>query len=112
MTPQVTAAVSTAGNVDTWVFTNNTASVIDTHLLVVLTNVAAGITVDATSKTTGTALPGGTSSGEPAGEPYYRIFLPSGVLSPGQSVSQTVTRTGGGFSSSYTPKLFSGQGKP
>jgi hypothetical protein len=48
----------------------------------------------------------------PAGEPYYRIFLPGGVLDPGQSVSVTVTRTGDGSSSSYTPKLLSGQGRP
>src|SRR5205823_5410143 len=109
---QVATTVSTAGNADTWVFTNNTASVIDTHLLVVLTNLAAGVTVDAASKTTGTALPGGATSGEPSGEPYYRIFLPGGVLNPGQSVALTVTRTGGGSSSSYKPKLLSGQGKP
>ncbi len=109
---QVTTSVSTAGNVDTWVITNSSASVIDTHLLVVLTNLTSGVTVDAASKTTGAALPGGASSGEPAGEPYYRVFLPSGVLDPGQSISVTVTRTGGGSSSSYTPKLLSGQGKP
>ena len=85
---------------------------IDTHLLVILTNLAAGVQVDAISKTTGEARPGGTSSGEPAGEPYYRIYLPNGVLDPGQSTSLTVTRTGGGSSASYTLKLLSGQGKP
>jgi hypothetical protein len=112
VTPQVTLAPSSTGNTDTWLITNRSASVIDTHLLVILTNLAAEVTVDATSKTTGQALPGGTSSGEPAGEPYYRIYLPNGVLNPGQSTSLTVTRTGGGASTSYTPKLLSGQGKP
>jgi hypothetical protein len=103
VTSRVKTAVSTVGNADTWVINNNSTSVIDTHLLVVLTNLAPGVTVDATSKTTGTALPGGTSSGERAGEPYYRIFLPDGVLNPGQSISLTVIRTGGS-SSSYTLK--------
>jgi hypothetical protein len=109
---QITTTVSTVGTADTWVITNGSASVIDTHLLVVLTNLAPGVTVDATAKTTGTALPGGTSSGEPAGEPYYRVFLPGGVLLPGESISVTVTRTGGGSGSSYTPKVLSGQGAP
>jgi cytochrome c peroxidase len=112
VTPQVTLAPSSTGNTDTWLITNRSASVIDTHLLVILTNLAAGVTVDTTSNTTGQALPGGTSSGEPAGEPYYRIYLPNGVLNPGQSTSLTVTRTGGGASTSYTLKLLSGQGKP
>jgi len=112
VTSQVTMTPTTAGNQDTWLVTNSSAAVIDTHLLVILTNLAPGVTVDAASKTTGQALPGGKASGEPAGEPYYRVFLPSGVLNPGQSVALTVTRTGGGSSASYTPRLLSGQGKP
>jgi hypothetical protein len=112
VTPRVTMTPTTAGTQDTWLITNTSAAVIDTHLLVIVTNLAAGVTVDATAKTTGVALPGGTSSGEPAGEPYYRVFLPSGVLNPGQSVSLTVTRAGGGSSASYALRLLSGQGKP
>jgi len=112
VTSQVTMTPTTAGNEDMWLITNSSAEVIDTHLLVILTNLAAGVTVDAVSKTTGQALPGGKSSGEPVGEPYYRVFLPSGVLNPGQSVALTVTRTGGGSSASYALKLLSGQGKP
>jgi Di-haem cytochrome c peroxidase len=112
VTAQATLSAKTVGNTDTWLITNRSTSVIDTHLLVIVTNLAAGITVDSTLKTTGAALPGGTSSGEPAGEAYYRVFLPSGVLNPGQSISVPVTRTGGGTSASYTLKLLSGQGKP
>ena len=112
VTPQVATTVATVGNVDTWVITNTSAALIDTHLMVVLKDLAPGVTVDAAAKTTGEALQGGTSSGEPAGEPYYRVFLPSGVLEPGQSIAVTVTRKGGGSSASYTPKLLSGQGKP
>ena len=91
--------VSSAGSQDTWLITNTSNSVIDTHLLVIVTGLAAGVTVDAKDKTT-------------AGEPYYRMFLPDGVLNPGQSISRTVVRTGGGSSSSYMFLLKSGQGKP
>jgi hypothetical protein len=65
---------------------------------VIVTGLPAGVTVDAKEKTT-------------AGEPYYRVFLPDGVLNPGQSISRMVVRTGGGSSNSYTFQLKSGQGK-
>ena len=64
----------------------------------IVTGLPVGVTVDAKEKTTG-------------GEPYYRVFLPGGVLNPGQSISRTVVRTGGGSSSSYLFQLKSGQGK-
>jgi hypothetical protein len=66
---------------------------------VIVTGLPAGVTVDAKEQTA-------------AGEPYYRMFLPDGVLNPGQSISRTVVRAGGGSSSSYTFELKSGQGKP
>ena len=90
---------STSGNQDVWLITNTSSAVIDTHLLVVVSGLPAGIAVDAKEKTT-------------AGKPYYRKFLPEGVLNPGQSISATVVRTGGGSGSSYTLQLLSGQGKP
>ena len=90
---------SSSGNQDVWLITNTSGSVIDTHLLLVVNGLPAGVTIDAAEKTK-------------AGQPYYRMFLPEGVLNPGQSVSRTVTRTGGGASSSYTFQLLSGQGKP
>jgi hypothetical protein len=100
VTAQVTVKLSSSsGNQDMWLITNTGASVIDTHLLVVVNGLPAGITVDAKETTT-------------TGKPYYRMFLPDGVLSPGQSLSRTVVRTGGGSSSSYTFQLMSGQGKP
>ena len=89
---------SSSGNQDEWLITNTSNSVIDTHLLIIVTGLPAGVTVDA-AETTKT------------GQPYYRMFLPEGVLSPGQSLSRTVVRTGGGSSSSYTLQLMSGQGK-
>jgi hypothetical protein len=100
VTPQVQVQlISSAGNQDEWLITNMSSAVIDTHLLVIVTGLPAGVTVNAKETTT-------------AGQPYYRMFLPDGVLSPGQSLSRTVVRTGGGSSSSYTFQLMSGQGKP
>jgi hypothetical protein len=112
VTSQVSMAVSTIGNVDTWVITNNSTAVIDTNLLAVVKGLPAGVTVNTMERTTAQALPGGTTAGEPAGLPYYRMFLPDGVLSPGQSISLAVTRSGGGSSGAYSWKLYSGQGKP
>src|SRR6185436_13413805 len=110
VTARVATSVSTVGNTDTWIITNKSGSVIDTNLLAVVKGLPAGITVDAKELTTNQTLPGGTASGEAAGQPYYRIFLPDGVLNPGQAVSIAVTRTGGGSSGSYGWKLYSGQG--
>jgi hypothetical protein len=100
VTPQASVQLSSSsGNKDVWLITNTSNSVIDTHLLVIVTGLPAGVTVDAKETTT-------------TGKPYYRMFLPDGVLKPGQSFSTTVARAGGGSSNSYTFQLMSGQGKP
>jgi cytochrome c peroxidase len=113
VTAQATVTLSSSsGNEDTWLITNTSNSVIDTHLLVIVTGLPAGVTVNATSTATGQAAPGGLPSGLSPGLPYYRVFLPQGELNPGQSISRTVVRSGGGSSTSYTLKLLSGQGKP
>lgn len=111
VTAQADMKVSTNGSQDTWVISNISGSVIDTHLLVIVTGLAPGVTVDAPETTTNKALPGGVASGEPVGEPVYRVFLPNGVLEPGASVSVDIVRSGGS-SGSYKLKLLSGQGKP
>jgi len=90
---------SSSGQQDAWVITNTSSSVIDTHLLVIVTGLPAGVTIsNASSKTK-------------SGEPYFRVFLPNGVMNPGQSIGVNVVRSGGS-SGSYTFKLSSGQGKP
>jgi cytochrome c peroxidase len=100
VTPRASVQLSqSSGNQDEWLITNTSSSVIDTHLLVIVSGLPAGVTVDASENTK-------------AGQPCYRMFLPGGVLNPGQSVARTVIRTGGGSSSSYTFQLLSGQGKP
>jgi cytochrome c peroxidase len=111
VTARVSLFVSSVGSTDTWVVTNASDSVIDTHLLVIVKDLATGVTVDAAEQTLNQALPGGSASGEPVGEPVYRVFLPDGVLNPGASISVDIVRTGGS-SRSYYLKLLSGQGNP
>jgi len=111
VTARVDMRVTTSGTTDTWVITNKSGSVIDTHLLVIVKGLPAGVTVNATEQTRNSARPGGVASGEAAGQPFYRMFLTDGVLNKGASTSVTIVRTGGS-SSSYQLKLLSGQGTP
>jgi hypothetical protein len=50
------------------------------------------------------------------GDPYIRVFLPNGVLQPGQTIAQTTIfkRQGGSNAPTinYVLDLLSGQGKP
>lgn len=112
VTARVATSAATNGNTDTWIITNKSGSFIDTNLLVIVKGLPAGITVNAKAMTANQARPGGTASGEAAGQPFYRMFLPDGGLNPGQSVQLAITRTGGGSSNSYGLKFYSGQGKP
>ncbi len=90
---------STTGNEDTWVIKNASDTVIDTHLLVIVTNLPAGVTVtNATGMTQ-------------AKEPYFRNFLPNGVLETAKTITLKVVRSGG-MSTSYGFKFVSGQGAP
>ncbi len=90
---------SSSGEQDEWVIANTGNTVIDTHLLVIVTGLPSGVTIRNTTSTTKN------------GEPYFRVFLPDGVLNPGQSIALNVTRSGGS-SDAYSFKLMSGQGKP
>jgi hypothetical protein len=80
--------------------TNDSASVVDTHLLIVVQGLpgrarlanASGLTSD--------------------GNPFVRVFLDDGVLVPGQSIVQGLRFVGGGARPSYALRLLSGQGTP
>jgi hypothetical protein len=94
---------------DVYEITNSNAStVIDTHLLIVVKGLSSHFKLENASGTTS------------AGNPYIRVFLPHGVLEPGQSISQTLIFTrregeGGGRPipvGGYTLSLLSGQGNP
>lgn len=83
--------------------TNNSSSVIDTHLLVVVQGLPSNVRMVNASGTT------------QAGQPYLRVFLPQGELAPGQSTTQALrfARDGGGSGGvNYTLRLLSGQGQP
>jgi len=87
---------------DAYRITNNSTSVVDTHLLIVVEGLDRRIQmVNASGATSG-------------GDPYLRVFLPDGVLSPGQSIDESLVfqRRSNAPPVSYTLRLLSGQGNP
>jgi hypothetical protein len=89
---------------DLYNITNISASVVDTNLLIVVQGLASGIQLENASGATST------------GHPYIRVFLPNGVLQPGQNIVQTLIFKGLGGNNappvSYSLDLLSGQGNP
>lgn len=86
---------------DIYKISNNSESVVDTHLLIVVKDLPANIEL---LNATGT-----TSDGDP----FIRVFLDNGVLSPGQSISEELRfRRQHGASIDYNLALLSGQGMP
>ena len=85
-----------------WRFTNTSESVVDTHLLVIVSGLPANVRLLNASGTT------------KSGEPYLRVFLPDGVLNPKQSITSELVfdRVPGSAASSYAITLLSGQGNP
>jgi Di-haem cytochrome c peroxidase len=82
--------------------TNRSASVIDTHLLIVVKGLSSKIRLVNASGTTGN------------GDPYVRVFLKDGVLAPGGDLTQSLRfeRDSHFPALSYTLQLLSGQGNP
>ena len=87
---------------DEYKITNNSSSIVDTHLLIVVQGLSDQIRMENASGITST------------GDPYLRVFLPDGVLLPGQSSVSTLRfkRHGHAPPVSYTLRLLSGQGNP
>jgi cytochrome c peroxidase len=87
---------------DVYEITNNSSSIVDTHLLMIARGLSFQVEMENAS--------GRTS----AGEPYRRVFLPNGVLLPGQSIFQTLLfkQHPHDPTVSYTLVLLSGQGNP
>ena len=87
---------------DVYKITNNSSSIVDTHLLMVAQGLSDQIRLENASGITST------------GDPYLRVFLPDGVLLPGQSIVQTLRfqQQSQALPVSYTLKLLSGQGNP
>ena len=87
---------------DEYEISNNSSSIVDTHLLIVVEGLSDQVRLVNASGTTST------------GDPYLRVFLPDGVLLPGQSIVKTLrfARQRNAQPVSYTLKLLSGQGNP
>jgi cytochrome c peroxidase len=82
--------------------TNTSDSIVDTHLLIIVSGLPAKIQLKNASGTTR------------RGDPYIRVFLPDGVLQPGQRIAQRFVFSDGSQSTpaSYGITLLSGQGNP
>ena len=82
--------------------TNNGTSPVDTHLLVIARGLSFQVEMTNASGTTST------------GDPYRRVFLPNGVLTPGQSIDVTLRfrRHRQSPPVSFMLMLLSGQGSP
>jgi len=91
---------------DRYRITNNSTSIVDTHLLLIAKSLSNGVRLVNAS---------GVTSG---GEPYLRVFLPEGVLMPGQSIERALTFQRPPRSErerpryTYTLNALSGQGNP
>ena len=94
---------SSQPNADTFSIKNISTSIIDTHLLLIPQGLPPGTQL--LNKNSGT-----TSTGAP----YLRVFLPNGVLLPGQSIVETLRfkRPDGSQLPRFQLKLLSGQGNP
>jgi hypothetical protein len=82
--------------------TNSGTAAVDTHLLMIASGLSFDIEMTNASGTTS------------AGDPYRRVFLPNGVLTPGQSIDVTLRfrRHRRSPPVSFTLTLLSGQGNP
>jgi cytochrome c peroxidase len=87
---------------DVYRLTNTSDAVVDTHLLIIVGGLRAGVRLQNESGTTHN------------GEPYIRVFLPDGVLKPGQQITQRLVFSGAIRTRlpAYGITLLSGQGSP
>jgi cytochrome c peroxidase len=87
---------------DVYRITNNSSSIVDTHLLLIARGLPDRITMENASDATSNQYP------------YLRVFLPNGVLLPGQSTVQRLVfkRQGNAAPVSYVLTALSGQGNP
>jgi cytochrome c peroxidase len=90
---------------DEYRLTNISSSIVDTHLLIVVQGLSQQIRLANASGTT------------KEGDPYLRVFLPKGVLTPGESINRTLkfeqpASIRNAVPVQYTLKLLSGQGTP
>ena len=86
---------------DEYRITNTSASIIDTHLLIIAKGLPRSVELANASGVTKT------------GDPYLRVYLKDGVIMPGQSIVANLNFKGNrGAPVSYSLQLLSGQGQP
>ncbi|MBS1826613.1 MAG: hypothetical protein JST93_14960 [Acidobacteria bacterium] len=102
VTPVESNRVGAGRQEDVYRITNNTAAPVDTHLLLIVRGVGDQVQLENGSGRTGSR------------EPYQRLFLPDGVLMPGQSITtRLLFRQQPQLPSlSYGLTVLSGQGTP
>ncbi len=102
LTAELTDSSGGRREVNDYEIRNTSSSIVDTHLLVIARGLSQGIRLKNASGTTS------------SGDPYLRVFLPDGVLLPGQSISVRLVfkRRRNAPQASYTLTFLSGQGKP
>jgi cytochrome c peroxidase len=102
VTPLVTTQITNGNGSDMLTLTNNSSSVVDTHLLVIVQGLPEGMKLSNAS--------GMTKNGDP----YLRVFLKDGVLNPGESINEELQFEGSSdeMKASYRLTLLSGQGNP
>jgi hypothetical protein len=94
--------------VDTYKITNistatDVSGIVDTNLLIIPQGLPNGVQLE------------NASAISSSGKPYLRVFLPNGVLNPGQSIVERLIfdkRQPDSRPVSYTLDFLSGQGKP
>lgn len=85
--------------------TNISSEPVDTHLIICFMTMTAGVTV--------MGAEGVTRTTPVAGVPYLRVFVPGGVIQPGEVMDLTVRLSApAALDVSYTLDMLSGQGKP
>lgn len=100
-TADAVAASEHSRQEDELTITNSSDAVVDTHLLVIVQGLPAGVQL--------TNASGMTNNGEP----YIRLFLNNGVLLPGQHTAVDLKfKRSGHAPVNYTLKFLSGQGNP
>ena len=99
---QMTKSYAGDDEIDTYQISNKSASIVDTHLLVIVHGLSKQSRLENAS--------GVTSSGDP----YIRVFLSNGVLNPGDSITQKLVfeRGWNAPAPSYSLSFLSGQGNP
>ncbi len=105
---RLTRDISGQREVDRYTITNiskatDVSGIVDTNLLIIADGLSKGVRLENASAISST------------GKPYLRVFLPNGVLNPGQSIVRQLIfdrREPDSKPVSYTLDFLSGQGKP